>query len=89
MADHLRGHSVAIGGRTSALVYAAIEGYPVITYDERSPVFEISGRDIIDIVKPDRTQWLNNLSYSQWRGDEINRGDALEYVITSHNTATL
>lgn len=80
---HLCGHSVAIGGRTSALVDAAIRGYPVITYDERSPVADISGRDIIDIVKPDRRQWLNNLSYAQWRGEEIRTGEALEYVINN------
>ena len=85
---HLHGHGVAIGGRTSALVEAAIRGYPVITYDDRSPVIDISGRDIIDIVKPDRAQWLNNLSYAQWRGEEIKNGEALKYVIANNDTPT-
>lgn len=79
--DHLKGHKVAIGKRSSALFTAFIEGYPVISFDSRSPVYSIAGHDILDIKYPDREQWLNDLSYSQWSAEEIQGGEALEYVL--------
>ena len=79
--DHLKGHGVAIGNRTSALVTAALLGYPVISFDKRSPVYEIAGHDILDIRRPDRTQWLDNMSHAQWSAEEIRSGEALTYVL--------
>lgn len=82
---HLSMYDVAIGWRTSALVTAAVNGMPVISFDSRSPVYPIAGRDIMDIRKPCRKQWLNNLSYAQWSGKEIASGEALEYVLKRIN----
>lgn len=79
--DHLRKYSLAIGYRTSALVTAVINGYPTISLDSRCPAYPVSGHDILDIVRPDRRQWLNNMSYAQWSGKEIASGEALRYVL--------
>lgn len=79
--DHLKGHKVAIGYRTSALFTAVTEGVPVISFDHRSPVYDIAGHDILDVKYPDREQWLNNMSYAQWSGEEIRSGEALKYVL--------
>lgn len=86
--EHLKGHGVVIGFKTTALIDAVINGYPIISYDDRAAVWPVSGHDIMDVKRPDRTQWLNNLSYAQWRGEEIQTGEALEYVLTSYDTAT-
>lgn len=85
---HMEGKDVVIGHRTSALVTAAINGYPVVCFDEGNAVSPVAARDILNLVYPDRTQWLNNLSYAQWSGAEIKTGAALEYVLNSYETNT-
>jgi hypothetical protein len=86
--DQIKGRGVVIGFKTTALIDAVINGCPVISFDDRSAVWPVAGHDIMDIKRPDRTQWLNNLSYAQWRGEEIQTGEALEYVLTSYDAAT-
>lgn len=81
--EQLDNHDIAIGYRTSALFTAAIRGLPVISFDERSSVYTISSNSIGDIIRPDRTQWLNNMSYAQWSFSEVQSGEALEYVINN------
>lgn len=83
--DELAKHDIAIGHRTSALVTAAIEGLPIICLDKRSPAWEIAGHDLAEVKRPDRSQWLNNMSYAQWSDDEIASGEALEYAL-NHRT---
>lgn len=86
--EHLEGHDVVFGFRTSGLATAVIEGFPVVSFDSRAPVYSVAGHDILDIVRPDREQWLNNMSYAQWSGAEIKTGAALEYVLDSYETNT-
>jgi hypothetical protein len=45
--------------------------------------WDCSNKDLKDIENPklfDRSQWLNNLGYCQWREDEIARGDPWEHL---------
>jgi hypothetical protein len=56
---------VAIGGSSTALVQAAIEGLSVISHDASYVVNDIS----------DRHQWLTDLSWAQWGHDQIRRGE--------------
>jgi len=79
--DQLQEYDLAIGYRTSALFTAVCEGLPVISLDSRSSVYNVAGHDLSEIVRPDRTQWLNNMSYAQWSGQEIRSGEALKYAI--------
>lgn len=81
LVDELASHDLAIGYRTSALVTAAIEGLPIICLDKRAPAWDIAGHDLAEIKRPDRTQWLNNMSYAQWSDKEIASGEALEYAL--------
>jgi hypothetical protein len=81
--QHMKSKHVIIGNRTSALVTAAIKGYPVVCFDEGNAVSPVAARDILNLVYPDRTQWLSDLSYAQWSGKEIESGEALEYAISN------
>lgn len=72
--EALDGYGVAIGGRTTALVDAAIHGLKVVAVDEHSPAWPISGR------REGREQWINNLAWHNWSLNEIARGDAWEHL---------
>lgn len=84
--DYLKPFNLAIGHRTSALFTAVTEGVPVICFDERNSVYPIAGTCLDDIQYPDRAQWLRNMSYAQWSGEEIRSGEALNYVLNNHPT---
>lgn len=65
-----------------AAVEAACLGFPVWGGKE-SPAFAVSNPDITDIenpVRPDRTQWVNTLTYSQFSIKEIEKGTAWQII---------
>lgn len=74
-------NSIAIGMKSTALVDAAINGLSIICLDKSSPVAAIASNEIGKTIQPDRKQWLNNLSYHNWKGEEINNGTALEQIL--------
>lgn len=78
--DAFSRNDIAIGYTSTALVSAAISGLPVICLDDGSPVAQIAST-LDDICRPDRTQWLNNLSYMNWSYVEIENGEALEQLL--------
>jgi len=65
----LNRHDVAIGGKSTALVDAAINGLVVKTLSDNSPVSFISGQQ-----NPDRAHWINCLAWHNWTLKEINEG---------------
>ena len=79
----LRRHDIAVGGVGTAMVTAAIYGLPVVCLDNRSVCLPMSSKSTnpIDIIRPSREQWLNNLSYMNWSGSEIESGEAFEYLL--------
>jgi hypothetical protein len=79
--DHLSNFDIAIGFRTSALFTAVTEGVPVVSLDSTSSVYNVSSHSIGKVVRPDRGQWLNDMSYAQWSGLEIQSGEALKYAL--------
>ena len=76
-------HDIAVGGVGTAMVTAAIYGLPVVCLDNRSVCLPISSKSTnpIDIIRPCREQWLNNLSCMNWSGSEIESGEAFEYLL--------
>lgn len=63
-------HEIAVGGRSTALVDAAIAGLRVVTNDKHSPVRPISFQ-----AEPDRERWISALAWHNWTIDEIERGE--------------
>ena len=55
---------------------AVIEGIPVAV-SESSLAYPVANEwfcNLNDIKRPDRTQWLNDLAYTEWTLDEIRAG---------------
>jgi hypothetical protein len=56
---------------------SVINGVPTIAMDPGSFAYELGNNKIENINNlkyPDRQQWLNNLAYAQWSGEEIKEG---------------
>lgn len=70
-------HEIAVGGRSTALVDAAIAGLRVITDDRYSPVFPISFK-----ADPDREHWIRSLSWHNWSLIEIEQGELWNHFLT-------
>lgn len=78
--ESLNEHDIAIGKRTTALVNAAIAGLEVVSDDEYSPIFPISGlRDPIA-----REYLLNDLAWHNWSYEEIESGAMLDALSRYH-----
>lgn len=64
--EALRGHGVAIGYKTTALVTAALEGLEVVCKDNANIMYE--------------DNWLELLPYADWHHSEISNGEAWEHL---------
>ena len=64
---------------SNSAVEAVINGTPAITFSESSMAWDVTSHEInhqtiTNPFMPDRTQWLNNLAYTQWNLEEISQG---------------
>jgi len=67
-----------VGFNSNALTESICEGIPTFSMCASSMAWDCSNKDLKDIENPimfERSQWLYNLGYCQWREDEIARGD--------------
>lgn len=65
---------VVITINSNAAIKAALWGIPVIVTDPGSLAWSISAtsiREINNLPRPDRSGWLNDLAYAQWRREEL------------------
>lgn len=77
--EHFDWADVVLGHSTTTLVDAVLHGIPVICSDARhviAPVSVLAGK----LFRGDRTQWLNDLSYTQWHLHELRDGTAWEHL---------
>ena len=66
-----------VGFNSNALTESVCEGVPTFSLCPSSMAWDCSNKDLTRLESPqnfDRTQWLNNLGYCQWREDEIEKG---------------
>lgn len=62
-------------------VDAVLNGVPLIVGDRGSMATSMAVQRIGDpLVRPDRTQWLRDLAYTQWTDSEISNGDAWNHL---------
>ena len=74
--DDISKHDVAIGGLGTSVFEAIILGVPVIC-DPLNACAAVAATDMsAPLVRPDRTQWLHDLSYAQFSLAEIANGTA-------------
>lgn len=75
-----------VGFNSNALTESVCEGIPTFSMCASSMAWECSNKDLTNLESPeyfDRTQWLYNLGYCQWREDEIIRGDPWFHLKTA------
>jgi hypothetical protein len=68
---------------SNASVDAVLSGIPTCVCDIGSMTWTVSAhwqRLPFEFIRPDRTQWLRDLSYCQWTADEIESGLAWEHL---------
>lgn len=68
-----------VGLNSNALTESVMQGVPTFSLCPSSMAWPVSNHYLRNIETPrlefDRTQWLHDLSYCQWREDEIERGE--------------
>lgn len=67
-----------VGVNSNVLTESVCEGIPTFSLCPGSMAWDCSNKSLKNIESPEyfeRNQWLYNLSYCQWREDEIVRGD--------------
>lgn len=87
--EDLRNVKVAITLNSLVSVEILLLGIPVITMDECSPVYNITGHSIEDIQYPDRLEMLEYLSHCQWHYTEIENGKFWEQLYPKKGTQLL
>ena len=83
LVNDLKGAKICVGFNSNALTDAVLEGVPTLSLDPSSMAYPVSNKYIRNIESPepfDRTQWLCNLGYTQWREDEIKQGLPWEHL---------
>lgn len=66
-----------VGFNSNALTESICEGIPTFSLCPSAMSWECSNKSLTNLESPeyfDRQQWLNNLSYCQWREDEVAEG---------------
>jgi len=65
-------HAV-VGERTMACVEACLSGTPAFTVDNSMTTLLMGGiENLKDIRRPDRTAWVEHISWSQFLNEEFN-----------------
>ena len=62
---------------------AVLNGVPSIACDSGSMVYEVSSKNIKDIINPyrsDKAKWANKIAHCQWSRDEFRSGECWEHI---------
>jgi hypothetical protein len=68
---------------SNAGVDALLRGVPVFAHDIGSMCWAVANKSLLSVDvpnRPDRTQWLNDLCYTQWTLDEMRSGEAWRHL---------
>jgi hypothetical protein len=81
--EAIKGAKVVVTINSNAGVDAVIGGKPVVALDEGSMVYDIAEHDFTKLLVPnwpDRTQWCNDIAYTQWTPEEVAKGETWEHL---------
>ena len=80
-----------VGANSNSLTESVCYGVPTWCLDSTAMAYPVSQQSLEFIENPDlnidRTQWLYNLAYSQWRLDEIKQGMPFKHLMQWHDQA--
>ena len=75
----------AVSLASNGAIDCVMNGIPVVTSDKMSMVYDISSHSLKEIENPKMqniTQWLYDISYTQWNMKEIELGESWLYIKT-------
>lgn len=81
--NEVEGAACIIAYSSNLVLDGVLKGIPGITYSPVSMAWDVTGHSFTgleDLVRPVRNQWVYDLAYSQWTGDEIEKGKAWEHL---------
>jgi hypothetical protein len=84
LAEDLKTAHCVVTYNSNSAVEALLEGVPVFAHDKGSMCWELANKSLLSVDvpnKPDRTQWLNNLAYSQWTPAEMSNGETWKHLV--------
>ena len=84
LAEDLNSAHCVVTFNSNSGVEALIAGVPVVASDPGSMVWSVANRSLISVDvpnKPDRTDWLNSITYAQWNLQEMMEGEAWRHLM--------
>lgn len=79
--EDFAGTGCVVTFNSNAGVLAALAGIPVIACDIGSMAWPIAAHGLeVDLIRPDRCEWLSGLAWKQWTREEIACGLAWDHV---------
>lgn len=78
-----RAHAVVTYNSNTG-VEALLAGIPVFAGDHGSMCWSVANKSLISVDcpnKPDRSQWVNDLAYTQWTLEEFRAGEAWRHLL--------
>lgn len=79
--DAISNAHVVITYNSNSAVDAIVRGVPAVAMDQGSMAWGVTGRNVGDVVRPDRESWAAQLAWCQWSMDEIQSGEALTRLL--------
>ena len=65
---------VCVGWHTNALCMAVIKGVPIMCLSDHCFAYQLSSKSVDDISLPNRDEWINMMSFTQWSFGEFSQG---------------
>jgi hypothetical protein len=87
--DAFKNAHCAITWNSNSGVDAVLAGVPTFTFDEGSMAWAVTLHKLSeDLHRPDRDIWLRHLAYCQWTVEELESGEAWEFLRTKYEFKT-
>lgn len=81
LADSLSRVKYSLCYNSNSSVDSILNGTPCVVFDKGSMAYEMCGKEVGDIRRPDREEWAHRLAWKQWTLEEIANGSALKRLV--------
>lgn len=78
--EALAGAALCVTFNSNTGVESVLAGVPTIATDRGSMAWDVTGRAVEQIIRPDREAWAARLAWCQWTRDEMQSGECQEAI---------